>query len=190
MKKLLCCAVAVALFSTLGTARAEDLKSGLQPGDTIGAFDVEKCAGNDKDGVEVGKVLCYRCRLGNRPTIAVFAHSADSKLAALMKELDAVVAKNEDKKAASFVTLLGDNADKAKQAAKALVAKAKTENIAVVVPLEHANGPEHLKLNPKADVTVLIYSKGKIEANHALAAGKLNAEAIKKIVADTSKILD
>lgn len=189
MRKLLSVGLAVAVLASVSAVRAEDLKSGLQVGESIGAYDVEKCAGNENDGVEQGKVLCYRCKLGNRPVIAVFARSADDKLAALMKALDALVVHNEDKKAASFVNLLGDDADALKEASKSLVEKSKAENIAVVVPIEHKNGPEALKLNPDADVTVLIYNKGKIEANHALAAGKLDAKKIKAIIADTDKIL-
>lgn len=39
---------------------ADDLKSGLQVGDSVGAFDVVKCAGAVDDGVKVGQQLCYR----------------------------------------------------------------------------------------------------------------------------------
>lgn len=38
---------------------AEELKSGLQPGDSVGAFQVVKCGGAD-DGVSRGDELCYR----------------------------------------------------------------------------------------------------------------------------------
>jgi len=38
---------------------AEDLKSGLQPGQSVPAFNVVKCGGAD-DGVKVGQTLCYR----------------------------------------------------------------------------------------------------------------------------------
>jgi hypothetical protein len=41
-------------------ARADDLKSGLQPGQSVGAFDVVKCGGAPNDGVSVGQTLCYR----------------------------------------------------------------------------------------------------------------------------------
>jgi hypothetical protein len=47
-----------ALFASAAVA-AEALKSGLQVGDSVGAFDVVKCGGSD-DGVSVGQQLCYR----------------------------------------------------------------------------------------------------------------------------------
>ncbi len=63
------------------------------------------------------------------------------------------------------------------------------ENVALVVPVDSANGPESYNINPDAEVTVLIYRGGKVEANHALAVGQLNDSAVKSIVADTGKIL-
>ena len=189
MRTLLSFGCALALVASVSVVRAEELKSGLQVGESIGAYDVEKCAGNANDGVEEGAKLCYRCKLGNRPVIAIFTRSTDESVSNLMKELDAVVAKNEEKKAASFVNLLGESPEKMKAGAKKLVDKSKAENIAVVVPVDGDNGPEALNLNPKADVTVLIYNKGKIEANHAIAAGKLDKKAIQAIIADTDKIL-
>jgi len=49
--------VAVGLLVTLPSARisAEELKSGLQPGETAGAFNVKNVTGPRK-----GKSLCYR----------------------------------------------------------------------------------------------------------------------------------
>ena len=43
-----------------GVAIADELKSGLQVGDDVGAFQVVKCGGAVEDGVDVGDELCYR----------------------------------------------------------------------------------------------------------------------------------
>jgi hypothetical protein len=119
----------------------------------------------------------------------IFARTADDKLAALVNAIDKKVADNQDKKMASFVNFLGADADKAKAAAKAFGEKAKAANVAYVVPESHANGPTEYKINSAADVTVLIYTGGKVEANHAVKAGGLTKEVIKQIVDDTAKIL-
>lgn len=188
MKRMFSLALAVAIVATAGIVRAE-LKSGLQEGETIGAYIVEKVAGNPNDGVNDGQKLCYRCKLGNRPVVTIFTRSADENVAQLMKQLDSFVAKNEQKKAASFVNLLGDDTKALKGKAEELVKKSQAKNVAVVVPTDHKNGPDNLKLNPEADITVLIYSQGKIAANHALKANELNQQSIAKIMADTSKIV-
>ena len=183
--------IGVALLSGPAlTARADELVSGPQVGDSVGAFEVIKAAGAMEDGIPVGKELCYRCKLGQRPVVMVFARSADTNLAKLTKELDQVVGKNSEKKMASFVNMLGKNGDDLKKQAHDFVAQNKLKNIAFVVPEELPNGPAEYKLSEKADVTVLIYRNGKVAANHAFPSGKLSAEAIEKVVADTSKILN
>lgn len=192
MKRMACVTVLATLVAAAWSlpARAAEIKSGLQTGEHVGAFIVEKCAGNPDDGVPVGQKLCYRCMLGNRPVVAVFARKADGKVAELVKQLDQLVAQNEDKKMASFVNLLGDDAESLKAAAKSLVDKAGSRHIAVVVPKDHEKGPKNLKLNPQAEVTVLIYRKGTVEANHAVPTGGLDEKTIATIVRDARKILN
>jgi hypothetical protein len=182
--------LALAIGTFAAAARAAEFTSGPQVGDLVGAFTVEKAAGAADDGVPVGEHLCYRCRMGNRPMVMVFAHSPDAQLASLVKQLDKVVADNKEKKMGSFVSLLGDKPEDLKAEANSFVEKNKIENIAFVVPEENKAGPGDYKLNDKADVTVLIYRQGKVAANHALAAGGLSDDEIKKIIADTGKILN
>jgi hypothetical protein len=171
------------------TLTAAELKSGLQEGESLDPFQVEKVAGAVNDNVEVGKHLCYRCMLGNKPVVMVWARKSDKNLADLVKQLDKKVAENSDQKLSSFVNLIGDDADKLKAEAKELATKNKVENVAIVVPEENENGPAEYKINPEAELTVLIYRDGKVAANHAVASGKVDKKAIETIVADTSKIL-
>ncbi len=178
------------LLGCFSLARGAQVKSGPQIGDELGAFQVVKAAGATDDGVKEGDQLCYRCKLGNRPVVMVFARKADSHLGALVKQLDEIVAKNQDKKMGSFVNLLGDKPDDLRADAKKFAADNKVEHVALVVPEDSKNGPGEYNIDPKAEFTVLIYRQGKIAANHALAAGELTSGEIEKIVADTSKILE
>jgi hypothetical protein len=178
------------LVAAAASVRAADLESGLQPGDRVGAFNVEKCGGAVNDGREVGANFCYRCMLGNKPVVMVFSRSADASLAELAKALDKHVAKNSDQKLSSFINRLGDDQAELKTAAKSFAADNGLENIALVVPDDNQNGPEEFKINPEADVTVTIYRNGKVEASHAVAKGKLSKDEIKSIIADTAKILN
>ncbi len=182
-------AIVAALAISAAAAQAEELKSGLQPGEKIGAFNVVKSAGAAEDGVPEGEELCYRCMLGNRPVVAVFARSANKPLIKLIQQLDKVVAENKDQKMGSFVNLLGEDAKKLDKAAKRLIKRSEAENVAVVVPVENENGPEALQIHEDADLTVLIYREGVIKVNHAFAKGKLNKKAIAKVIKDTGAIL-
>jgi len=181
--------LSIAALLAASTLSAADLKSGPQEGESVGAFNVEKVAGAVNDNVESGKHLCYRCKLGNQPVVMVWARKSDSGLADLVKQLDKKVTENSDQKLSSFVNLLGDDADKLKTEAKQLAEKNKVENVAIVVPEDHKNGPEDYKINPEAELTVLIYREGKVAASHAVAPGKLDKKTIESIVSDTSKIM-
>ncbi len=79
MKATISLGLAVALLAAFATTRAAELKSGLQPGDLVGPFDVEKCGGAVNDGKEVGANFCYRCMLGNKPVVMVFAARPTSR---------------------------------------------------------------------------------------------------------------
>lgn len=189
MKVLLSLVATMALLVASSAAQAEGVKSGLQKGEKIGAFYVDKYAGNKNDNVEVGQTLCYRCKLGNRPVVTVFARQVDDKLTGLVKEIDVVVEENKDKKMAAFVSLLEDDKDKVKKSAQRLVEKSKAKNIAVVAPAESKKGWDKLHINDEADVTVLVYNKGVIEANYAFINGQLDKDAVAKIVADAKKMV-
>jgi hypothetical protein len=184
--------VTLSLALVLGFASAvvaAELKSGLQPGDLVPAFDVEKCGGAVNDGRSVGDNFCYRCMLGNKPVVMVFARKSDDNLASLAKALDKHVAANADQKLSSFINLIGENPAELKAEAKDFAAKNKLENVALVVPQDNKNGPEEFAINPEAEVTVTIYRQGKVAATHALAPGQLTDDEIKSIIADTGKIL-
>lgn len=183
-------AAAAMFVGQLSAGSKTELKSGPQVGEKVEAFEVVKCAGNEKDGVKVGAKLCYRCKMGDRPVVMVFARKPDANLTKLTQELDKVVADNADKKFVTFVNLIGTDADKGKEAAEKFVAESKVANVAVVVPQDQPNGPENYKLSKDADVTILVYKKGVVKANHALVASDLNADVIKQVVKDTDAILN
>jgi hypothetical protein len=58
MRIATCFGIAAVLATAV--ANAEELKSGLQPGQHVAAFQVVKCGGAPDDGVKTGQQLCYR----------------------------------------------------------------------------------------------------------------------------------
>ena len=176
------------LLAGASLAVAAELKSGVQPGDAIGAFDVVKCAGAVDDGVSTGDKLCYRCKYGSRPMVMVFTRTTDGKVAELVKKLDAVVAKNADDKLAAFVNLLGEDQEALEVKAKKFGSSTKAANVPIVVPVEFENGPDNYGINPKADVTVILAVKGEVVANHAV-SGELTEKTIAAVLADVPKLL-
>jgi len=177
------CLASVAMFG-LQTVNAGDLKSGLQVDEYPPAFYV-----TDISGPAAGTKLCYRCQYGARPVVSLFVRKMDENTTKLVKELDAIVAKNKDKKMAAFVTVLSDNPDAQEAALKKIAEDNKIENSPLTV-FENNLGPATYNIAREADITVMMWVDSNVKVNHALAAGKLNAEEIAKIVKDTEKILN
>lgn len=181
--------LALAIAVSGSVTRAAELKSGLRPGDYIGAFDSVKCAGAVNDGIAVGSELCYCCQLGLRPVVLVFAHNpADPSVAALLTQIETAVAKHKDQQLGGLVSLLGADREELISQAKQLGSQHKLAHVALVVPVEH-KGPADFNLNPEAAVTVMIYNEAKVTATYAFAPGGLKPEAIERIMADTEKML-
>lgn len=117
----------------------------------------------------------------------VFTRSLTDELASLVKQVDAQVAKN--KKMKGFVVLLTDDPDAAEAEIKAFAEKHGIKNVPLTI-FDGVAGPPNYRINKDAEVTVNMWVGLKSKANHAFAEGKLDKEAIAKVVADTSKILN
>lgn len=59
MRNLVAFGFAAALLGSAWAAVAGEIESGLEVGQSVGAFDVVKCGGAD-DGIAVAQQLCYR----------------------------------------------------------------------------------------------------------------------------------
>ena len=171
---------AVALM-TAAVASAE-VTSGPQVGDRVGAFTVTKVTGNPDDGVVDGKKLCYRCKMGQRPVVMVFARSADESFAKFLKKLEGELEEHADEKLTAFVNMIGTDEESMKKAAAEFVAKHGIKRVAFVIPEDVANGPENFNIAPDADLTVICYKGGEVKANHAFASGGLSEDKIDAIV--------
>lgn len=189
MKHVTVLALAAAMFAFVPFAIADDasIKSGLQAGKSIGAFNVTKVAGAEDDKIPVGENLCYRCRNGARPQVMIFTRSSDPKVIALVKQLDEQIKKNSDKQLRAFVNYIGENKSTATESVKKLASETKATDVPFVVPDEFENGPADYGINAKAEVTIILAKESKVEVNHAFAHAKdLKVDAV---VADLAKIL-
>ncbi len=175
--------LAVALLVATAFAVADDGQSGLAVGDSVGAFTVEDVTGPAK-----GESLCYRCRYGQRPTVAIFTREVDENLAGLVKEIDGQVAENEDKKLAAFVVLLTDDTETGKTKLAELATKHGITNTPLTV-YKDSKGPAGYKVAEKCGVNVMFWVNSKVKSNQAL-AGTPDKEQATKIAGETAKILE
>lgn len=180
-------APAFAFLAVAGLAIAgekSEVKSGLEAGESPNAFNVRDITGPSK-----GKTLCYRCQYGAKPVAAVFTREINDEVAALVKEIDAKVGENKDKKMCAFVVLLTDDADAGAKKLSKLAEEQKIKNVPLTV-FDGTAGPADYKISKDAAVNVMMWNKSKVKVNHAFAAGKLTADDAKKVAGDTKKILE
>ena len=121
--------------------------------------------------------------------VNVFTRSLTDDLASLVKEIDTVVGKNKSQQAAAFLVLLTDDPDADEAKLKEFATKNGVKNIPLTL-FDGQAGPPGYKIAKDAEVTVMLWKRQSVKANHAFAQGGLNQDAVKQIVADTSKILN
>lgn len=120
--------------------------------------------------------------------MSIFAREITDDLASLVKQIDEQVAKQSSKDMQAFVVLLAEDAD---AAAPKLEELAKKHEIKIPLTIfDGASGPPSYKIAKDADVTVLLWRKQTVAANHAFKKGELNKKGIEAILADAPKILE
>ena len=182
LASLLCLTVVPTVFA--GDAATDD---GLCKGDSIGAFYVTKVGGAEGDGVEVGESLCYRCRYGGRPMVMVFARKAGSNVEKFVKDLDQAVGEASDADLKGLVTMLGAESETLEKEAKTLTSHTGVKNVPVVVSKDPENGPGSYKLNPTAEITVVIADRSQVVAKHEFSADSIDTAAV---MSDVKSVLN
>ncbi len=110
---------------------------------------------------------------------AVFARGTSDSLTSLVKQIDATKGIN------SFVIMMSDDED-ASDKIKAYAEKAGVKK--TIFAIDNVAGPGGYKIAKDAEITVLLYNKGKVEANHAFRKSEFNAAAVESVVKDLPKI--
>ena len=184
MQKLLSIA-AVGLLSLAGYAVvAGEADSGLKVGDSPAAFNVLDCSGPSE-----GTSLCYRCKYGARPTVAIFTREINDDVVSLVQQIDEQVGENQDKKLSAFVVLLTDDPDANQPKLKKLATDKGIKNVPLTV-FDGVAGPPEYKLAEGAAVTVLMWNKSNVKVNKGFEEAKLSKDDVTTVAKNTSKILN
>jgi hypothetical protein len=105
---------------------------------------------------------------------------------ALVKTLDAAPGAKADAGLASCVVVLTDAADTGPALAKWAGAEKITNTVLATYAKE---GPKKYAISADAAVTVLLYAKQTVKANHSFRAGELTEAKADTVLADVAKIL-
>ena len=107
-------------------------------------------------------------------------------MASLAKQIDKLVADNQEKKLAAVINFIGEPTDDYKAKIAEFGTKHNLKNVALTITAD----AETFKVNDQAELTVMLYKGKTVKSNHAVAAGGLNAGAVKKILEGAKTILD
>lgn len=114
------------------------------------------------------------------------AKTPDDALASLAKQIDKLVADNQEKKLAAVINFIGEPTDDYKAKIAEFGTKHNLKNVALTITAD----ADRFKISDQAAVTVMHYKGKTVKANHAVPVGGLNAEAVKGILEGTKAILD
>jgi quercetin dioxygenase-like cupin family protein len=165
-----------------GVKAGGPLKSGPQIGKELTPFDVLYATGPN-----AGTRSCPHEEFGSNPVAMIFARQVNESVLELTKRLDGETAKNKKARMGSVAVFLSDD----ESLPDALNALAKKEGIKTVplTVLHNPVGPTRYEIAKEADVTVVLYVRNKVVANHAFRKGELTSNATDAIIADVRKIL-
>jgi hypothetical protein len=161
---------------------AERVRSGLQPGDEI----ITIFEAVNVTGPYAGEPHCLVCEHGANPVAMIFARKLSPSLARLISKLDAATAKHSDQQFGSFVVFLNEDEDldtRLKDFARDRALKH------IVLAIDRPAGPEGFKVAPDAELTVVLYRRYAVKANHAFRSGEFSDQKIEEILGDLPKIL-
>jgi hypothetical protein len=160
----------------------QELQSGPAVGKRIpGSFQPMNVTGE-----YAGKRHCLVCQNGDNPVAMVFARQPSSQLVKLLKVLEAETVKHSKKEMGSFVVLLSDD-EGLYESLKTMAANEELKEC--ILAMDNVAGPKGYDIAKEADVTVILYYKQTVEANHVFRKEELNDKAIELIVKDVSKIV-
>lgn len=172
----------VGLLAVAGFAVAAE--KSLSVGERVPAFNVR-----DITGPHAGKTLCYRCNYGDRPVVTIFTRDVNDNVVALAKKVDAQVAANKDKKMASFLVVLTNDADATEAKLAAIAKKEGLKNVPLTI-MEGDAGPEGYGIQEANETTVMMWVDGAVKVNEGYAKGKLTAKTVETVASETKKILE
>ncbi|MFO0890160.1 MAG: hypothetical protein U0790_13600 [Isosphaeraceae bacterium] len=118
--------------------------------------------------------------------VCVFARKTSEPLASLVKQIDRKIGENSKLK--SFVVLITDQGDRAKEDLQKLAADAAVQHVPLTM-YQEITGPPNYELAKDAGMTVLMWKRSEIKVNRAF-KDLPTTKDIDAVVADISKILD
>ena len=188
---LLCAVWAGLLTNAVGAADASlkmsdamPLQSGPEAGATIHSFFVRAVTGPHRN-----RSVCYVCRYGTRPVVAVFMQEVDPDLPKLLKAIDEFVDDNRVAGLRSFGVLVTDDSA---SVVPTLQTMAFDEQIRMPLTASTTTitSQDSLRLNERAATTIVLYHKVKAVSSLAFSRGSIDDAAIAETLRQLKSLIE
>jgi len=137
-------------------------------------------------GPDAGERNCLFCKFGGSPVVMIFAREPNPAVTALLKKVDEAAVKHRAADLGTCAIFCSDD-QALRDRLKATAQSADLKEL--ILAIDKAAGPEEYRIAPEADVTVLLYLRGVVKANHAFRKGDLDEKAMTAVLADLPKIV-
>jgi hypothetical protein len=117
--------------------------------------------------------------------VCVFARQTSEPLASLVKQIDQQIGEHPNLK--SFVVIMSRDGAKTSEALRKLAAEAGVKHVPLTMTGE-INGPPDYDIAKGADITVLMWSKHSVTANHGF-KGELTDKDVATVMSDIPRLL-
>jgi hypothetical protein len=167
---------------------ADELKSGPQVGARLpGPFQALTVLHAEQPDA-TGKKSDFVEEYGQNPVVLVVARMDSDPLRKLLQSVNDEVARHkmDKKKVRALLVMLSDD-DDLEMKLKDFAEKHGVKQVSLST--DSAAGPPNWRFADDADVTVILYHRQEVEANHAFRKGELNEKAIDMVIADLPKIV-
>lgn len=136
----------------------------------------------DYTGPASGKTLCYYCRYGGRPVVAIFTRSVNKEIGRLVAEIEGKLKVHRAERLSAFVVYVAPDTPESVQELKSLA----EQHQLVRTPLTILSEPEEqlrakYGFEPELQVLVIGWRGGRVRANQAILDAQPNEEEIKRI---------
>ena len=162
---------------------AEEISSGLKVGERPEQFLVKDCT-----GPAAGKTLCYYCRYGHRPVVAVFVREFNDQLAPLVRRIDQMVQQHRSERLAALVVLVADDTKATEEGLKDFARRHRIKYTPLTIYRDQQTKlRDTLKLSSQAPVTLMMWRGGEVMVNRAFASPAVSDEQQESFLAEVEK---
>jgi hypothetical protein len=175
--------IAIVLF-TAALLSAGEVESSLRPGDRLEPFQVKDCT-----GPAAGKTLCYYCRYGLRPVVAVLVREWSDEAEELIAQIDREVDLRRDARLAAFAIYLGPDTQATEEQLKSAAAKHNLARTPLTIFREDPAKLERLfGLPAAAKLMVVAWRDGEVQTVRAFDDAGLSGEGLRRALDDVGAL--